>query len=653
MLDLIVSWLCSAIAEAFQGFVNLVTGIFDFDITNFNNTFPYAATAYDVILDVALAVALIIAAWQAIVFFFQGADKAPSTPVRAAINTIVAVGFIYYGNYLLEMIFEFCQYPYDTLSEINGVQWDNELGSVGEGILSLISTACAQTSIVLYLILMVLICYSFVKLILEIVERYCWTFFLLYLSPLASATLASSTTSGIYKKFFTMFVSQCLLLLLNVWCLKMACSGLSLSGNEATTNIVSLLLCYACIRLSSKFDSYINQLGLNSAITGNGLGAEIIAAGATMLGAKGGSGGGSVLGAGNDKNGGFILGAAKTTAQYINRTSPVAATATAIKYSAVGATKGGSEAYRSFKFNTEKPASADSPTVPTSAGSATSMNETQSAPLSGDAAPAGASLSGAEQTPPISKATPVNAPAGSGEATTPPLGNDAHAFAPAARSSNDSVPATSSDKKTPIVQKAKAHLGAVWAGAKEGAATGFRNSDNLISQHFAADANGNDYRKQLNQELVDGKDANLQENLAAWSGNQHLAHSGFSYVQATGETVNDSDKVAAIAKGIGVGEQSKEGEEFIKVGFDQADGIPTRSFTLNEHGIHASYESQDGYRYKLDVVNQSQYDKLTTQEREGLEKFRVSDGHRYYMRTSKTKMEPVPKEKTEKTGNKN
>ena len=53
--------------------------------------------------------------------------------------------------------------------------------------------------------ILILIGYNYIKLLLEITERYVVTFVLMYLSPLASATIASPTTNGIYKKFFTMF----------------------------------------------------------------------------------------------------------------------------------------------------------------------------------------------------------------------------------------------------------------------------------------------------------------------------------------------------------------------------------------------------------------------------------------------------------------
>ena len=79
MMDLILSWLCSAFAKLLEEIAEFFTGLFGYDITTFNNTFAFAATAYDIMRKTGLALALIIAAWQVIVFFTRGAEKAPAT----------------------------------------------------------------------------------------------------------------------------------------------------------------------------------------------------------------------------------------------------------------------------------------------------------------------------------------------------------------------------------------------------------------------------------------------------------------------------------------------------------------------------------------------------------------------------------------------
>lgn len=564
MLDLIVSWLCSAIAEAFQAFASFFSNIFGYDISEFNATFPFAATAYDLIRDIGLALAFVIAIWQVITFFWRGADKAIDTPVRAAINTVVAVGFIYYGNYILEAILKFCQYPYDSLLSMDGVEWGFNF-DFGNIIGEYFTNTFAEQSMLLYLIMLILIVFSMVKLLLEIIERYVVAFILLYLSPLASATMASSTTSGIYKRFFSMFVSQCVLIFLNAWCLKMACSGLDMSNYPPDRHIslaIPFLVCYAFLRISTKMDSYINQLGLNAAITGAGLGAEIFGAGATILG-FGQNGGGS--GSGNS-GGGSILGAARVVHQWNSRYHAGAAGAQVLYDTVSGGVKGASEGFRSGKGVSE-------------------------------------------------------------------------------RMSN------------------------MFKGFGSGAATGAKNSDNLFSntgrkfrdnverqidEHFDPSTSSMPKNKldkdnsKFDPRTVRLTGANTPEensaNIEAWSNNQNLAQDAFSYVQQAEIQVDAADRVAAIAKGLGVGEQSTEAASFIQAGFGQ-DGVVAKDYSLDKTGMHAEYDTRDGYRHKMNVYDQAQYDQLTTEQRaaEGLQKFHAKDGRRYYVGTTKTKLEPPPK----------
>lgn len=581
MMDLIVSWLCSGIAMAFQEAVSFFSGLFGYDVTEFNRTFSFAADAYTVIRNVALALTLIIAAWQIFNFFTKGAESS-TTPVKAVINTLVAVGFIFFGNYLLELVLDFCQYPYNALNNINGVEVGFNI-SWGKVVCSTVSDAFAKYSALLYLIMLLLICFSFIKLLLEIVERYVITFVLLYLSPLAAATLASTSTNGIYKKFITMFFSQCLLLFLNVWCLRMACSGLSLAGYEGDSLIVPFLLCYAFLRVSAKMDSYINQLGLNAAITGNGLGAELFAAGATLLGGGRAGGGGNALGAASGGN--KVLGGLNQIQNLSNRYTPAGAVG---KFGADGIKGGfGSDAFRSAKGFREK-------------------------------------------------------------------------------------------------------ASAWWDGAVQGV----KHSDNGISNLFASGA-----RKNLNQQLVDGaqydrkakealdkklksgeitneqhkaelqniQDPDWEKNLQLWSENEHLAHNGFSYI-AEGQTqtnevkddngnvvgeetipavVDNSSKVAAIAAGLELGEHSPEAAGFIRTGFEQEDGaMEPIAYSLDKSGMRAQYD-KDGYRHKMTVHNEDQFRSLARPDREGFQKHTTSKGHIYYVRTSKTKIDP-PTSKKEK-----
>ena len=147
----------------------------------------------------------------------------------------------------------------------------------------------AGLMMVLYIIIFVMIAWAFMKLMLESIERYIVLFLLIYASPLAAATLASDATKDIYKKFFTMFVSQCILMILNIWVLKLCISMFeNLGAHESTDKALALLLGWGLLKVGSRLDSYVNQLGLNAAVTGVGLANEIGAVAGGLMASAGG-----------------------------------------------------------------------------------------------------------------------------------------------------------------------------------------------------------------------------------------------------------------------------------------------------------------------------------------------------------------------------
>lgn len=331
MLDLIFSGLATIVGEALDGLIKLFMPLLDFDFDTFNSTFPYAADVYTIIQSIAMAIVLLIAAVQ-IIPFFWGGKRQNESPFRILISSAIAVGAIFYGNYIFAAIMEFAQQPFDTL------RISNASASLEWNLSSVISSAVYQVSILLYIVLIVAIGIAFVKLMLEIIERYVFLFVMVYLSPLASATLASKETSGIFLKFVSMFISQCALFVLNIWFLKMV---VSMFQNLASSPILllGLLMGYAMLRIAAKLDSYMNQLGLNAAAVG--MGNELLAAG--MIAMNMGGKAINKSGAGADNKGG-VLGIVDKISNGYGKISPVAGISQGINNGIGGLWRSGQQA---------------------------------------------------------------------------------------------------------------------------------------------------------------------------------------------------------------------------------------------------------------------------------------------------------------------
>lgn len=328
MVDIIISWVAELIGELLDEVITLLAPLLGFSFQRFVNTFPYANTVYLIFQRCALGIVLVISVVHLWNWLFPSDARSRVPPLRAAYSVIVAVGFIYFGNYLLEGILNLCIYPYEAIlkgsADKGGFTFNYSMGD-------LLQDAFAGFSLVLYIIVFIMIAVAFLKLMLESVERYIVLFLLVYASPLPAATLASDATSGIYKKFFSMFISQCILMVLNIWILKLC---ISMFENLSTNSdkFLALLMGWGLLKVGARMDSYLNQLGLNAAVTGVGLANEIgaVAGGLMMaagMGGKGGSGGFG-KGSGGENN---LMNATKKFTSAVDKFNPISALGRGVK----------------------------------------------------------------------------------------------------------------------------------------------------------------------------------------------------------------------------------------------------------------------------------------------------------------------------------
>lgn len=337
MVDLLFSALATLISTALNSAVDLILGAFELTREEFDKVFPFAAAAYDIFRDIALIIVVYIAICQ-IISFVKSGERNRETPMSILGNSMIAVLGIFMGNYILEAIVTMTSSGFNALLEENvTVGWPQ--ANFMAAVTSVISQQFYNVSIVLYIIILVMIGIQFVMVLLEAVERYVVLFCLLYLSPLAFSTLASKITGMIFKRFLSMFISQCLLMILNVWSVKMAISvftSIGTIGNNDTI-IVPLIMAYAFLRVAQRFDTYLSQLGLNAAITGAGLGMNLMYGLTSIVRSAGGAFGAILPGSssggpsGGGSSPGGVVGAAQNVARSYGKYSMAAGVTDSVK----------------------------------------------------------------------------------------------------------------------------------------------------------------------------------------------------------------------------------------------------------------------------------------------------------------------------------
>ena len=123
----------------------------------------------------------------------------------------------------------------------------------------------------LVIIINFVIMWQLIKLFFEIAERYVVTAVLVMLSPLAFATGGSKNTADIFKGWCRMFGSMCLMMVLNVVFLKLLIAAMGHMPSDVGV-LPWMLLIVGIARVARKADSIVARMGLNPAITGDGLG---------------------------------------------------------------------------------------------------------------------------------------------------------------------------------------------------------------------------------------------------------------------------------------------------------------------------------------------------------------------------------------------
>ena len=113
--------------------------------------------------------------------------------------------------------------------------------------------------------------WQFVKLCFEVAERYVVTAVLVLMAPLAFGLGGSKSTENIFKGWCRMFASMCLMMVMNIIFLKLLISAMGYVPSGLGV-LPWMLLIVGIARVARKIDSVVARIGLNPAITGDGLG---------------------------------------------------------------------------------------------------------------------------------------------------------------------------------------------------------------------------------------------------------------------------------------------------------------------------------------------------------------------------------------------
>lgn len=292
LLNGAVEWFYSSVLSLLNAISLAVLGALGCSLDTFNAYFPFASGVFHYVQ--AFAVAIVF-----LVFMFQnfknnlGPLSDGENPLSLLAKSFISIFIIIFSMQIYTILLGIVGTPYQWMMQAS-VTGDSGTYDPSTGSWDAIGSALQNTSgssNLLACILLIFLGWNYFKLVLEVVERYMIVGILAYTAPLPMATGAAKATSNIFKSWCRMVASQLVLLVINVWSVKMAMSGFAVFSatqgalNEEGSNggVVIWSLCmFAFMKLAQKMDTYMGTIGMNTAQTGGSLLEEMAATGAAM-----------------------------------------------------------------------------------------------------------------------------------------------------------------------------------------------------------------------------------------------------------------------------------------------------------------------------------------------------------------------------------
>ena len=266
MLELIfqgfVEWIYGMVLECWEYFASALLDVMSMDFAYLKSHIPVLPEIQQILLAVGWALLIGNLVFQALKSMSTGLGFEGEDPKLLFTRTFVFA-------FLLLASPQICEIGLNmTQTIINYLDMPDAVNIILADDASFSGLAAAWLLVV---ICGLIIMFKVFKLILEIAERYIILAILTLCAPLAFGMGGSRNTSDIFTGWCRMFGSMCLVMVTNVIFFKMLLSVLSFvpSGLDV---LPWMILVFGIVKVAKKIDAIITRIGLNPAITGDGLG---------------------------------------------------------------------------------------------------------------------------------------------------------------------------------------------------------------------------------------------------------------------------------------------------------------------------------------------------------------------------------------------
>lgn len=291
------SWLVESIVglavEVMEFIAHLFLDALGSDLSTFFSLLPDEAirTSFSVMQGLGIGLVIIIISWQLFKTFGLPIGIEAENPIQIAWKSALAILCIIFSWEIFNIGFSVINGggTGGPMAAINGLQnsfliqekfslsdFSGKLEAAASSVAFVFSSGTSTAMMVVAGIMIVLVLFNLIKLLLELLERYCLLGVLALTSPLGFSAMCSSSTSNIFKAWVRMCVGQYIMLLLNIWSIRIF---LLMAGNGMNSDnfLIWMFFLLAFSKIAQKLDTYMQRLGLEVGTTGSSLLGELLA----------------------------------------------------------------------------------------------------------------------------------------------------------------------------------------------------------------------------------------------------------------------------------------------------------------------------------------------------------------------------------------
>ena len=274
MINKLLEYICDSVGLACAGLASSVLLNFGADLINVENSFPIISVFQSGITALGMALLIILSVYSIYSSIISPIlNGRGNSPVSAIIRIIFAAVMVAFGSYICKSILTYVFDIQNSIIETAKLWGAQEQQNMQNALFSLstfsysivdsISLVVKGTGgyFLLSMLFSVMFASVYIKVLLQMIESYCWLAILTLFSPVAFSTLASSETSDTSRTWFRCFSGQCILLLRRTFGI---CVVLYTKATM-DSSVLQFVIIYAMAKTITHFDEFLNTLNFRTA----------------------------------------------------------------------------------------------------------------------------------------------------------------------------------------------------------------------------------------------------------------------------------------------------------------------------------------------------------------------------------------------------